>query len=254
MKYKFSRSLTLSCNQTKSLRMSVFFIFTILTIVLTNGFQPVNYQKKALRDCAAKMFRINKTLKAFQDSYPAALILGNGESIASYPQFLQLCGEDIPVCPLLESQDSGANYYSITKSSDSLEIRCFFHGTRSDYEAGKEVAVTEHQLQLIQQMASKSKRSFFANIILVNLIVVALLWLPVILMHDKPGKFLLFFGNTLRIHWLVLKIMLIAFLPAIIMASTNDDKAIITLTMGCTLLSFIIAKVYEMAFLPAQIG
>ncbi|MDD3145918.1 MAG: hypothetical protein PHD82_01340, partial [Candidatus Riflebacteria bacterium] len=225
-------------------------VVAILMVLLTNGFQPLNYQKKFQRDCAAKMFRINRILNAPDNSTLAGLIQGNGESIASYPRFLQLFNEDIPVCPLLETKASESDHYSVIKASDSLEVRCFFHGTRTDYEAGKEIILTEQQLRLVEQMAGKHRLSFFGSVLLINFFVAAILWLPALLLYSKPGKFASSFRDTLKMHGAVLKVMLIAILPAILLVSTNDDEAIIVITVGFTLVSFVVAKAFEMSYLP----
>lgn len=250
MKNKRYQHLILCTDKARSLRWPVLFLAGLM-ILLTNGFRP-NYQQKIHNDCMAKMFRINRILNTSQNSSSTEHILGNGESIASYPRVLQLCGEGSPVCPLLENQASEFSYYSVIKASDSFEVRCFFHGTRSDYEAGKEIIVTEQQLQLVQQLVNKNKLSLFAEILLINLLVAVFLWLPAILMYGKPQKFVPTFRKTLAIHRTVLIVLLIAWLPAFIMASTIDEKAVISTTVVFALVAFIGAKAFEMAYLPVK--
>lgn len=231
------------------------YIGAIIIILFTNGFRP-NSGEKFRKDCMANMFRINAALVNYANSSSDTLILGNGESIASYPMVLQSFADGCPVCPLLENQDSGFTYYSVIKASESFEVSCPLHGSRSDYLAGKEIIITEKQRQLIENTVNKRRISFFAEVLLINLIIAGILWLPTVLMRifGKTTQFIKSFRTTLKIHRMILIIICIACLPAIMLASTIATKTVITATTIFTLISFIVAKAFEMAYLPTNTG
>ncbi|MBU1106721.1 MAG: hypothetical protein KKB51_08660 [Candidatus Riflebacteria bacterium] len=242
------------CYPSSRCKLYLFCLLAVVVVISTNGFRP-NYGQKIYKDCLANMVRMNRVLAEHARTASNHGFAGTGESIASYPEVLQSFADGCPVCPLFENQSSGFKFYCVVRASDSFEVSCHLHGSRSDFDSGKEIVVTEKHIQMVTETVNRQKMLFFVKVLLINVIVAVIFWFPAILMRfsGKQTRFVKTFKITLKAHKAILIALLLACLAAVIVIDNPDHLVIIHTTAASVLVLFIAVKFWGLSWMPQDL-